>query len=507
MPIPMADVPRWYAERMPKDAVAIRHGADTLTWEQLERGANRRARAFAARGVKPGDFVAIGLPNGNAFFETSFAVWKLGATPTSLSWRLPRGEAAAVLDILKPALVVGGEADWNAPNSVAADFTPEGASDEPINSPVARYWKAMTSGGSTGRPKVILDHQPAVVDTIAPSPLGMSQGVALLNPGPLYHNAPFIATHLALFAGGSVTGMVKFDAEETLHLIAAHHIQWVNFVPTMMHRIWSLPEAVRNRYDVSSLQIVFHMAAPMPPWLKEKWIDWLGPERIYELYGGTERQGATIISGVEWLAHKGSVGKIGETARLRIIGEDGNDVAPGETGEIYFLPNEGAGSTYHYLGAEPKRRPDGWESLGDIGRLDAEGYLYLGDRLADMILRGGANIYPAEIEAAVVAHPQVSSCVAVGLPDPEFGQRVHAILELNRGTDAQSVIDGMGGFLADQLSRYKHPESFEIVDVSPRDDAGKVRRTLLRDERAAWLKDGRAFRIMPSYMAAKRSSG
>ena len=507
MLIPMADVPRWYAERMPKDAVAIRHGADTLTWEQLERGANRRARAFAARGVKPGDFVAIGLPNGNAFFETSFAVWKLGATPTSLSWRLPRGEAAAVLDILKPALVVGGEADWNAPNSVPADFTPEGASDEPINSPVARYWKAMTSGGSTGRPKVILDHQPAVVDTIAPSPLGMSQGVALLNPGPLYHNAPFIATHLALFAGGSVTGMVKFDAEETLRLIAAHHIQWVNFVPTMMHRIWSLPEAVRNRYDVSSLRIVFHMAAPMPPWLKEKWIDWLGPERIYELYGGTERQGATIISGVEWLAHKGSVGKIGETARLRIIGEDGNDVAPGETGEIYFLPNEGAGSTYHYLGAEPKRRPDGWESLGDIGRLDAEGYLYLGDRLADMILRGGANIYPAEIEAAVVAHPQVSSCVAVGLPDPEFGQRVHAILELNRGTDAQSVIDGMGGFLADQLSRYKHPESFEIVDVSPRDDAGKVRRTLLRDERAAWLKEGRAFRIMPSYTAAKRSSG
>ena len=158
---------------------------------------------------------------------------------------------------------------------------------------------------------------------------------------------------------------------------------------------------------------------------------------------------------------RGSVGKIGETSSLRIIGEDGNDVAPGETGEIYFLPNDGAGSTYHYLGAEPKRRPDGWESLGDIGRLDADGYLYLGDRLADMILRGGANIYPAEVEAAVAAHPQVRSCVVVGLPDPEFGQRVHAILELADGTDAQSVADGMGDFLADRLSRYKHPESFE----------------------------------------------
>jgi bile acid-coenzyme A ligase len=193
-----------------------------------------------------------------------------------------------------------------------------------------------------------------------------------------------------------------------------------------------------------------------------------------------------------------SAAKIGETSRLRIIGEDGNDVAPGEAGEIYFLPNDGAGTTYHYLGAEPKRRPDGWESLGDIGRLDSDGYLYLGDRLADMVLRGGANIYPAEVEAAVVAHPEVRSSVVVGLPDSEFGQRVHAILELTEAADPQSVIDGMGDFMVDRLSRYKHPESFEIVSVGLRDDAGKVRRTMLRDERAAWLTEDRAFRIMPS---------
>jgi bile acid-coenzyme A ligase len=503
MLIPMADVPRWFAERKPKDAIAVSHGADVLTWEQLERNANRRARAFAAKGVMPGDFVAIGLPNSNIFFETTFAVWKCGATPTSLTWRLPRGEAAAVLEILKPSLVVGGQPDWNAPNSVPANFMPEGFSDEPLTNPVARYWKAMTSGGSTGRPKVILAHQPAVTDTAAISPFGMPHNASLLNPGPLYHNAPFIVSHLALFTGGRVTGLVKFDAEETLRLIEANKVQWLNFVPTMMHRIWALPEAVRDSYDLSSLQIVFHMAAPMPPWLKEKWIEWLGPERIYELYGGTEAQGATIISGVEWLAHRGSVGKIGEGSRLRIIGEDGNDVAPGATGEIYFLPNDGPGVSYHYLGAEPKRRPDGWESLGDIGRLDADGYLYLGDRLADMILRGGANIYPAEVEAAVTAHPDVRSCVVVGLPDPEFGQRVHAILELSETSDAQSVADGMGTFLSDQLSRYKHPESFEVVSVGLRDDSGKVRRTLLRDERAAWLKENRAFRIMPARAPAK----
>jgi bile acid-coenzyme A ligase len=259
---------------------------------------------------------------------------------------------------------------------------------------------------------------------------------------------------------------------------------------------------VRNGYDLSSLQTVFHMAAPMPPWLKEKWIEWLGPERIFELYGGTEAQGRTIISGVEWLEHRGSVGKIDPAFGLRIIGEDGNDVAPGEAGEIYFLPHEGVGSTYHYLGAEPKRRPDGWESLGDIGRLDADGYLYLGDRLADMILRGGANIYPAEVEAAVSAHPKVRSCVVVGLPDPEFGQRVHAICELTEAADPQAVADSMGDFLGDLLSRYKHPESFEIVSVGVRDDSGKVRRTMLRDERAAWLKLGRAFQIKPARLRA-----
>ena len=501
MLIPIADVPRWYAERKPANTVAIHHGEDTLTWDQLERGANRRARALAAKGVKAGDFVAIGLPNSNLFFETTFAVWKLGATPTSLSWRLPRGEAAAVLEILQPALVVGGEADWNVPNQLPANFVPEGFSEEPLASPVARYWKAMTSGGSTGRPKVILDHQPAVVDTAAEPPLGIPFGVSLLNPGPLYHNAPFILSHSALFAGGCLTGLVKFDAEETLRLIEAERIQWVNFVPTMMHRIWALPEKVRTAYDLSSLKIVFHMAAPMPLWLKEKWIEWLGPERIWELYGGTERQGSTVISGVEWLSHRGSVGKIGETARLRIIGEDGNEVAPGETGEIYFLPSDGPGTTYHYLGAEPKRRTDGWESLGDIGRLDAEGYLYLGDRLADMILRGGANIYPAEVEAAVSAHPMVRSCIVVGLPDPEFGQRVHAIIELDPAANAQAIVDGMGDFLKDHLSRNKHPESFEVISVPLRDDTGKVRRTLLRDERAGWLRENLAFRMAPSRQA------
>ena len=180
-----------------------------------------------------------------------------------------------------------------------------------------------------------------------------------------------------------------------------------------------------------------------------------------------KRRAPRIISGVEWLEHRGSVGKIGETSRLRIIGEDGNDVAPGETGEIYFLPNDGAGSTYHYLGAEPKRRADGWESLGDIGRLDADGYLYLGDRLADMILRGGANIYPAEVEAAVIGASRgalLRRRSACPIPNSDSACTPSSNWP---DTDAQAVADGMGDFLADLLSRYKHPESFEVGQRRP----------------------------------------
>ena len=340
---------------------------------------------------------------------------------------------------------------------------------------------------------MILDHAPAVTETTA-TILRIEPGSTLLNPGPLYHNAPFILSHYALFGGGTLIGMQKFDAAETLRLIETHHVNWVNFVPTMMGRIWSLPPAARNAADLSSLGTVFHMAAPMPAWLKEAWIAWLGPERIYELYGGTERQGRTVISGLEWLAHPGSVGRPDDSA-VRILDETGADVPVGEFGEVFFLPPDGAGSSYHYIGAEPRQVAGGWESLGDMGRLDADGYLYLGDRRTDMILRGGANIYPAEVEAALVAHPDIASAVVLGLPDADLGQRLHAIIELDPALDPDKVVAGLPTFLEDRLSRFKHPESYEIAHESHRDDAGKVRRTMLRTERLRWLEDGREFRV------------
>jgi bile acid-coenzyme A ligase len=199
---------------------------------------------------------------------------------------------------------------------------------------------------------------------------------------------------------------------------------------------------------------------------------------MFEVYGGTERIGGTLISGTEWLAHPGSVGKPTGHRKIRILDEDGNDLPLGEIGEVYMMPPGGQGSTYRYVGAEARSTDDGWESLGDLGRVDAEGYLYLADRRSDMIVTGGANVYPAEVEAALDAHPAVRSCAVIGLQDDELGQRIHAIVEAEGVSD-----DALRGHLADHLVRYKIPRTFEFVDAPLRDESGKLRRSALREAR------------------------
>ncbi len=251
-------------------------------------------------------------------------------------------------------------------------------------------------------------------------------------------------------------------------------------VPTMMHRIWRLDDA-RAHYDVSSLEVVCHIAAACPVWLKERWIEWLGADRIWEVYSGTEAIGATMIGGREWLERRGSVGRVTPGAGIRILDHAGEDVAPGEIGEIYFRPAGGPGSTYHYLGAEPRRRGE-WESFGDLGWLDPDGYLYLADRRTDLIISGGANVYPAEVEAALDEHPAVSSCAVIGLPDEDMGNVVHAIVHLDPTVPEPSDAT-LQEFLAERLVSYKIPRSIERVDGPVRDDAGKVRRSALRSDR------------------------
>jgi bile acid-coenzyme A ligase len=297
-------------------------------------------------------------------------------------------------------------------------------------------------------------------------------------PAPLYHNAGFGMMMSAIAIGCHLVVMPRFDPEATLAEVEKRKATWVYVVPTMMNRIWHLPDAVRERYDVSSLETLWHLAAPCPAFLKEAFIRWIGPDKVLELYAGTEAQAVTIITGAEWLEHRGSVGRV-TIGEMKAVGEDGADLGPGEVGEIYMRRPEGAPPTYKYLGAVAKVLPGGWESLGDIGWFDEDGYLYLADRRTDMILVGGSNVYPAEVEAALEEHPAVQSVAVIGLPDDDFGNAVHAIVQAK----GQVTPEDLKAHLADRLVSYKQTRSYEFVDEPLRDDAGKVRRSALRDAR------------------------
>ena len=481
-PMPIGELLAYHVRKDPKRPSVTFEGVTTGRAE-LDARSNRKARQLAALGVGENDVVTLALPNGLEFYETLFAVWKLGATPNSVSPKLPEAELRAILGLAQPRLVVGAEnvrlTGWTFLPAGSPPSSELSADALPPKHP--KHWKIMTSGGSTGRPKLIVDHTPGLFSPAAP-PLLQIVNDTVLNPGPIYHNSPFVTTSYCLFNGGHVVEMGKFDPLGALELIQRHQVAWVNFVPTMMHRIWRLPPEQRNALDLSSLRVVFHMASACPMWLKECWIEWLGPERIFELYGGTEGQGFTVITGTEWLAHKGSVGKIVGESKLRVLDEAGEDCAPGEVGEIYFLPPGGRNSTYHYVGATAKALGD-WESLGDLGYLDEDGYLYLVDRRTDLILAGGANIYPAEVEAALDEHPDVRSSIVIGLPDEDLGQRVHAIVQLSQEGEERLDAAALAAFLETRLARYKVPRSFEFTREFLRDDAGKARRSRMREER------------------------
>jgi len=291
----------------------------------------------------------------------------------------------------------------------------------------------------------------------------------------------------ALFEGHSIIGMTRFDPEEALRLIQEFGVKWTSFVPTMMMRISRMPQEVRARYDVSSLETVWHWAAPMPAELKQEWIDWIGPEKIWELYGGTEGIVTTILNGEEWLTHRGSVGRA-HMDKIKIVDEAGVELPRGEVGEIFALPAGGHGSTYSYIGADARVTEDGFETLGDFGWMDEDGYLYIADRRTDMIVSGGANIFPAEVEGALMAHPGVEGAVVIGLPDLDFGATTHAIVQLTQ--EAQGLVepDELLAFLRERLVAYKLPRSFEFATTMLRDDAGKVRRQQLREERIAAMR-------------------
>jgi bile acid-coenzyme A ligase len=460
------------------ESLAITCGPDTVSYGQLDRTANRLARAYAQLGVSEGDFVTVGLPNGIEFFEACVAIWKLGAVPQPVSFRVPDRELQRLVELVDPGLVIGfprGRLAGRAP--VDAGFRPdESLSDAPLPSRVSPAWKAITSGGSTGAPKLIVAGRSGLID---PSTLGVSfrlrSDQVQLVSGPLHHNFSFFLSMAGLMRGQRLIVLPRFDPEAALAAIDRYAVNFVSFVPTMMLRMLRVLEAQPGAYRLDSIEVLWHTGAPCPAWLKERWLELISPERVLEAYGGTEGQAATVIDGADWLQHRGSVGRV-VLGEIRVVRADGADAPAGESGDLLVRGPAGAAPAYRYVGANAKTYGDGWETLGDVGYLDADGYLYLGDRKLDMVLVGGANVYPAEVEAALSEHPQVLSSVIVGVPDEEMGERVHAVVQIEGELRETELLE----FLTERLVSYKLPRSFHFVDEPLRDDAGKVRRTAVR---------------------------
>jgi bile acid-coenzyme A ligase len=479
MDVLLGDVPAYQAGRLGPDRWAIRHGDEVLTWAQLDDRATRRGHALAGRGIGADDRVVLALPNGNALFELSFALWKLGATPTIVSASMPSAELTEIIALAQPRVVIAAPA---LAGVVASALPPGFGADHPehaaMAAKVARNWKVLATGGSTGRPKLIVANQSSRMNT-AMSMLRQPEDGVIINPGPCHHNMPFATSVLGMVRGCSISGMVRFDPLEFLRLVERDRPQWATMVPTMMSRIWALPEEQRLAHDVSSLQTVVHTAAPIAAWLKRAWLDWLGPDCVVEVYGGSEGVGITAITGSEWLERPGSVGRP-QGCAVEVRDAQGALLGPGETGEIYFRSLSGnADEAFAYVGGQMRKGPGGSVSLGDNGWLDEAGFLYVIGRRTDLILRGGENVYPAEIEEALSECAGVAACVVIGLPDADLGESVHAIIEVVDPADPPQE-EALRAQAAARLDRYKCPASYEFVSQPLRDAAGKVRRSALR---------------------------
>jgi bile acid-coenzyme A ligase len=467
------------------DEPAVTCDGHTITRAELDSSTNRLARAYAARGVGVGDYVTIVLPNSIEWIQAAVACWKLGAVPQPLSPQLPDAELEGLLGLRPRALLVGRADPAGEIPSVPAGFTPDPAvSDAALPEAVSPTWKALGSGGSTGRPKLIEAGGDSRVPPESGYALGAQEGDTTMVPVPLSHNTGFTTAVIALLLRHHLLLMSRFDAHEFLWLIGDHHVSLVVTVPTIMQRVLPVYRANPDAYDLSSIRRFWHLGAPCPPAVKEAWIDLLSPEVVWELYGGTELQALTFISGDQWLTHRGSVGTV-VAGEMKVLDDHGRPCPPGVVGEIYMRPSPGSAPTYRYIGVTAKSR-DGWDSLGDLGYFDEDGFLYLSDRRVDMFTVGGRNVYPAEIENALSAHPDVLSCLVVGVPHEDLGQVPYALIQTAEGSALDQA--SVQTFLRERIAAYKVPATVEFVDTPLRDDAGKARRSAMRDAVMARLR-------------------
>eukprot|EP00928_Gymnodinium_smaydae_P043761 TRINITY_DN29261_c0_g1_i1.p1 TRINITY_DN29261_c0_g1~~TRINITY_DN29261_c0_g1_i1.p1 ORF type:complete len:1287 (-),score=185.15 TRINITY_DN29261_c0_g1_i1:256-4116(-) len=475
-----------------------------MTFQEIDAKSNKLARSYVFFGVSRNDLVTISLPSGPEFIIVTFATWKLGATPNNVSATLTFKERDDIIRLAQPRIVVGVPSKKDPAMQLHDGFkcVKEGFDPGPYLSSTmlpdryANSWLVATSGGSTGRPKLIVLNEPSFVTMkdIGDGRLAMEDGFSVtgggrvcgtdLIPSPLSHNAPFHCAIQGILSASHQVLLTKFDAEKFLQLVQQYRITFCYLVPTTMKRVWDLAPEVRNSYDVSSLEACFHMAAPCPPWLKEAWCSWLGPEKIWECYGPTEATALTVIRGDEWVRRPkiDGLNLVGKPlyGELKILDpETREELSPGTMGEVWMRHHERR-ITYYYRGAETVSLDNGWETVGDIGMLDEDGYCHLGDRKKDMVLIAGQNIYPAEVEAALEEIPAIKSAVVVGVPDDDLGNVLHAVVYT--GGEEISPAD-ISALLKDRLNRNKIPRGYSFAEAHVRGEDGKARRS----EVAKWV--------------------
>ena len=504
--------PGLHARERPDSPAFVMHEHRTsISFRELDARSNRLAQLLWDRGLRFGDHIAIFMENNERYLEVAWAAQRSGLYFTPINFHFTTEEAAyivgncdaralvtssALADVasalvpllpehVATRLVVGGALDGYAPYEDAVAAYPA----EPLAEELEGH-AMMYSSGTTGRPKGIryqLERKPVGNPDIGLSGFaalyGIDPATVYLSPAPLYHSAPLQFCIAVNRFGGTNVILEHFDPEECLAAIEQHRITHAQFVPTMFVRMLKLPAEVRAKYDVSSLKLAIHAAAPCPVEIKRQMIEWWGPI-IFEYYGATEGMGSTMITSEQWLAHPGSVGKPYMT-EVHILDEEGNEMPVGESGMVWFESSDRTlAFEYHKDPEKTARTRDerGWASVGDIGRLDEEGYLYLTDRRDFMIVSGGVNIYPQEAENLLITHPKVMDAAVFGIPDVEMGERVHAVVQPVAMSEAGSALETeLLAFCREHLAKYKCPKAIDFDEQLPRQPTGKLYKRLLRD--------------------------